>query len=154
MTNDTIEKYMSDSAVEYAENHIGEDVQVGAMAKPPIPREKVREYTDDEWDNPLRAHLYDLTDIALAINHSGDPMLDHSTEEHPEPYTITDESVSEIKIARGALFSVYNRELVACAKRLDIDPDEHEDLVRAIRDELGYSMNVEVDREYTELDDE
>lgn len=154
MTDDTIESHLSDRAIEYAEDHIGKDIQMGAVVVPPVPRDKVSEYTEDDFDNPIRGHLYDLTDIALAINHSGDPTLDHSVEDDEEPYDITDESVAELKIARGALFSAFNRELRACAERLDIDPDEHEDLVRAIRDAVGYEVETEVDEDWSTADED
>jgi len=153
-TDSAIESHLSDRAIEYAETHIGKDIQMGAVVVPPVPRDKVSEYTDDEINNPIRGHLYDLTDIALAINHSGDTVLDHSVDEDEEPYDITDDSVAEIKIARGALFSAFNRELRACAERLDIDPDEHEDLVKAIRAELGYEVDVSVDEDWTDLSEE
>lgn len=151
--NDTVESHLSDRAVEYAESHIGTDIQMGAVVVPPIPRDKVEDivesYEDDPdtFDNPLMGHLYDLTDIALAINHSGDPILDHSVEEDEEPYNVTDETVAEVKVARGALMSSFNRELAACAERLDLD-SEQADLVSAIRDELDYSVEYDVEQDW------
>lgn len=153
---DVIESHLSDRAVEYAVNYIGEDVQMGAMAVPPVPRKRVEEVVedydgcpDDTFNNPLAGHLYDLTDLTLAINHAGDPMLDSSVEEDEEPYNVERESVAEIKIARGALFSAFNRELAACARRVGLDPDEHEDLVNAIREEVGYSVDVSMSEDWS-----
>lgn len=160
MTEDVVESHLSDDAVEYAEQHIGKDIQMGAIAVPPVPRDKVEEVVeaydgapDDSFNNPLKGHLYDLTDLTLAINHAGDPMLDSSVEEDEDPYCVEDETVAEIKIARGALFASFNRELAACARRLGLDPDEHDDLVRAIRDEVGYEVNVTMDEDWTDLDE-
>lgn len=138
-----ITEHLSDEAVQYAEEHIGVDLNMGAIVAPPIPRDKVADYTNDDFNNRLRGHLYDLTDLALAINHSGDPVLDSSVEEDEEPYVVTDDTVSEVKVARGALISSYNRELAACAERLGLDPDD-DDLVTAIRDELGYEVGHDV----------
>lgn len=156
---DVIESHLSDRAVEYASDYIGEDVQMAAMAVPPVPRKRVEEVVedyedgpDDTFNNPLKGHLYDLTDLTLAINHSGDPMLDGSVEEDEEPYNVERESVAEIKIARGALFSAFNRELAACARRLGIDPDEHEDLVSAIREEVGYEVDVSMTEDWNTAD--
>jgi len=152
-----VTQHLSDRAVEYAADYIGEDVQMGAMAVPPVPRKRVEEVVedyddspDDAFNNPLAGHLYDLTDLTLAINHAGDPMLDSSVEEDEEPYNVERDSVAEIKIARGALFSAFNRELAACARRIGLDPDEHEDLVNAIREELGYNVDVSVDEDWDE----
>jgi len=156
---DVIESHLSDRAAEYAANYIGEDVQMGAMAVPPIPRDRVKEVVEDydgcpdeTFNNPLAGHLYDLTDLSLAINHAGDPMLDGSVEEDEEPYNVERDSVAEIKIARGALFSSFNRELAACARRIGLDPDEHEDLVNAIRAELDYEVDVSVDEDWDTAD--
>ena len=158
---DVIESHLSDRAAEYAANYIGEDVQMGAMAVPPIPRDRVKEVVEDydgcpdeTFNNPLAGHLYDLTDISLAINHAGDPMLDGSVEEDEEPYNVERDSVAEIKIARGALFSSFNRELAACARRIGIDPDEDDDLVNAIRAELDYEVDVSVDEDWDTADAE
>lgn len=156
-----IESHLTDRAVEYAEDHIGEDIQMGAVVVPPVPRDKVEETvqeydgaSDDTFDNPVAGHLYDLTDLALAINHSGDPMLDHSVdaESHDDRYNVTSETLAEIKIARGALFSAFNRELSALAERIGID-SEQEDMVGAIRDEVGYDVDVSVDEDWTDLED-
>jgi hypothetical protein len=155
-----IESHLSDRAVEYAEAHIGEDIQMGAVVVPPVPRDKVKEVvqeydgaSDDTFDNPVAGHLYDLTDLSLAINHSGDPMLDHSVEDDEDKYNVTRETLAEIKVARGALFSAFNRELSALADRLGIDSDQ-EDLVSAIRDEVGYDVDTSVDEDWPEPDDE
>jgi hypothetical protein len=154
--DDTIETHLSDRAVEYADDHIGIDVQVAAIVVPPVPRDMVQEvvdsYSSDVSDEMLRGHLYDLTDLSLAINHAGDPILDHSVVTDEEPYNVTDETVAEIKIARGALISSFNRELAACAERLGLDT-EQDDLVHAIRDELEYSVDVEMTEEVVPLDD-
>lgn len=161
MTENVVESHLSDDAAEYAEQHIGKDIQMGAVAVPPVPRDKVKEVVeqyedvpDEQFNNPLTGHLYDLTDLTLAINHAGDPMLDSSVEEDEDPYCVTDETVAEVKIARGALFSSFNRELSACARRIGLDPDEHEDLVNAIREELGYSVDVDIDEEWSTVDDD
>lgn len=149
-----IESHLSDRAIEYADEHIGKDIQMGAVVVPPVPREKVEETVEgDTFDNPLAGHLYDLTDLALAINHSGDPMLDHSVdaEGHDDRYNVAQDTLAEIKIARGALFSSFNRELAALAERLGIDSDQ-ENLVGAIREEVGYEVDVSVDEDWTELD--
>lgn len=148
-----IESHLSDRSIEYAESHIGKDIQVGAIVVPPVPRDKVEETLDDydgvpddadSIHHPIKGHLYDLTDLSLAINHAGDPMLDHSAgEEDDNKYNVTHDSLAEIKIARGALFAAYNRELAALADRLGLD-SEQDDLVRAIRGELGYSVDVSV----------
>lgn len=158
---EVVESHLSDEAAEYAANYIGEDVQMGAIAVPPVPRDKVEDVVDeyedgpdDDFNNPLKGHLFDLTDLTLAINHSGDPMLDSSVEDDEDPYCVERESVAEIKIARGALFSAFNRELAACARRLDIDPDEHDDLVNAIREEVGYSVDVSVDEDWSASEDD
>lgn len=156
----SITSHLSNEAIEYATSYIGEDVQMGAMAVPPVPRKRVEEVVedydgcpDDTFNNPLAGHLYDLTDLTLAINHAGDPMLDSSVEDDDDPYNVERDSVAEIKIARGALFSAFNRELAACARRLGIDPDEHEDLVNAIRAEVGYEVDVSVDEDWDTVDD-
>lgn len=159
---DSIESHLSDRAVEYAEDHIGKDIQMAAIVVPPVPRDKVEETVEDydgapdgTFDNPVAGHLYDLTDISLAINHAGDPMLDHSVEDDEEPYDVTDETVAEIKVARGALMSCFNRELAALADRLELDTDQ-DDLVTAIREEVGYSVDVDLDYDSdseTDLDD-
>lgn len=154
--DDVIESHLSDRAVEYADDHIGIDVQIAAVVVPPVPRDTVQEvvesYDGDVSDDILRGHLYDLTDLSLAINHAGDPILDHSVIDDEEPYNVTDDTVAEIKIARGALISSFNRELAACAARLEIDT-EQDDLVRALRDELGYSVDVDISEDTVPLDD-
>jgi len=144
-----IEANLSDEAVEYAERHIGVDIQIGAVVVPPVPRDKVQEYADDE----LIGHLYSLTDLALAINHAGDTILDKSLEEDEPPYDITRDSVKEIKVAHGALISSYNRELLACADRMGVEV-EGDDYVRAIRDELGYDPTVDIEDNFDEVKDE
>lgn len=146
----TVEANLSEEAAEYANEHIGVDIQIGAVVVPPIPRKRVDEYADGE----LMGHLYSLTDLSLAINHSGDTILDKSVDEDESPYEITRDSVKEIKIAHGALISSYNRELEACAERLDINTDETDDYVQAIRDELGYDPTVEIEDTYSEVKDE
>lgn len=149
MSDEGIESHLSDRAIEYAEEHIGKDVEIAAVAVPPVPRDKIEEtVADDDYDDAdaVRGHLYDLTDLTLAINHAGDPMLDHSVGDE-EPYYVERDTLAEIKVARGALLSAFNRELAALADRLGIDP-EQEDLVRAIRDEVEYSIDVTVDEDW------
>jgi len=152
------ESHLSDNAIEYASDHIGKDIQMGALAVPPVPRDKVESVIEDydgtsdtTFDNPVAGHLYDLTDLALAINHSGDPMLDHSVDEDEEKYNVSSDTLAEIKIARGALFSSFNRELAGLADRLGIDSDQA-DLVDAIRDEVGYDVDVSVDEDWDATD--
>lgn len=154
-----IESQVSDRAVEYAANHIGEDIEIGAVVVPPVPRDKIAQVIED-YDavaddadalrHPVKGHLYDLTDLSLAINHIGDTMLDQSVDGHGK-YNVSRESLSEIKVARGALLSTYNRELRRMATTLDIDPTQ-DDLVNAIRTEVGYSVDVSVDEDW-ETDD-
>lgn len=157
--SDVIEEHLSDSAIQYAAEYIGDDVDMAAIAVPPVPRDRVEEVVrecddidEEPIDSDITGHLYDLTDIAVAINHSSDPMLDGGVGDD-EPYLVERESVAEIKIARGALFSAFNRELAACARRLGIDPETHDDLVAAIRDELDYTVAVSVEEEHVDISD-
>jgi DNA-directed RNA polymerase subunit F len=66
-------------------------------------------------------------------------------------YNATRETVAEVKIAHGALISSFNRALRTCAKQLDIDPDTTENLVEAIRDEVGYTTEATVEEDWTPL---
>jgi len=147
--SNTIEDNLSDEAVEYAERHTGINIQIGSVVVPPIPRDNVQEYADGE----LIGHLYSLTDLALAINHAGDTILDRSFEEDEPLYDITRDSVKEIKVAHGALISSYNRELRACADRMGLEVED-DDYVQAIRDELGYNPTANIKDNFDEVKDE
>ena len=157
--SDDVTEYLSEEAKSYAHDHIGVDIDIGAVVVPPVPRERVKETVKEYQDvdelgmqNDLLGHLYDLTDIALAVNHAGDPILNSAIEVDETRYTSSEQTREELKVAHGALISSFNRELRGVADRLTIEYDEDTDLVTAIRDELEYEVDVSIDEEWTELD--
>lgn len=150
MNRDILDEYVTDRSVDYAEQRIGIDVQIGPIVQPPVPRDKVDSVVDDTQP-AVRSHLYDLSDLALAINHVGDPTLDQGVYDDDISYTVADDTLAELKIVQGILVESFGREVEHLADRLGVDGD---DLVIAIRDELGYEISVSIEEEWTDLEEE
>jgi hypothetical protein len=96
------------------------------------------------YQDTLRARLYALADFARALNEAGDHVLDRSVGDDERPYVLTEQSVEELKVANGALHAIFARELRALADDLDIQYSDNTDIVRAIRDTVGYEIEHDV----------
>jgi len=147
MNRDILDEHISDMSVQYATERIGEDVEIGPIVQPPVPRDTVESI---ETTDAVRSHLYDISDIALAINHVGDPTLDQSVYADDRKYTIERDTVAELKITQGILVESYNREMEHLSDRLGVKYDA--DAMQRIRDALDYEIEVSVEEEWTDLD--
>lgn len=145
-----VDRILSNNAIEYVEEYVGEDVEITALVVPPIPREKMPDY-EDQMEDDVKDHMYDLTDLALSINHTGDVIQSSGLSE--KTYASTEETVAEGKVAHGALLSCYNRELRAVANRIGIDDSSVEDYVQAIRNHFGYGRTISVEEDVVQLDE-
>ena len=149
MNRDILDEHVSDMSVQYASDRIGDDLEMGLLVEPPVPRDKVDSI---ETTDAVRSHLYDISDIVLAINHIGDPMLDQSVYSDDRKYTVDPDTLPELKIAQGILVESYNREIENLASRLGVEYDENS--IQHIRDELDYEIGVSVEEEWTDLEEE
>lgn len=139
---------------------IPEHTTMGPVTVPPIPLEDIEDHA--ERGTRRFGRLIALYDISKAQYHTMDPTLDgHVPEDgkeiedysHEERYSITEESLAELKVAHHLISSAYNREMCALAEDLGIDPEESENLKHDIQDALGYERPDLEDMDFVDPDD-